>query len=95
MDIKTEEEAAVFGGTAGVAHDACYQAACDDVNNVSEEILDQMSDAAAQAVLTFASRAQPIAPAALPAADAALARSLPLRRTALPAPERRGARFWR
>jgi Zn-dependent M28 family amino/carboxypeptidase len=53
-DLKTVEEAAIFGGTAGIAHDPCYHAACDTVANVSETALDQMSDAAAHAVLTFA-----------------------------------------
>jgi len=37
-----------------VAYDACYHQACDDFDNISLEALDQMSDAAAHAVLTFA-----------------------------------------
>lgn len=53
-DIKTEEEAAIYGGTAGVAYDACYHQACDDITNTSTEALDEMSDAAAHATLTFA-----------------------------------------
>lgn len=53
-DIKTEEEAAIYGGTAGVAYDPCYHLACDTVDNFSFEALDDMSDAAAHAVLTFA-----------------------------------------
>lgn len=53
-DIKTEEEARLFGGQAGVAFDPCYHSACDDINNLSSEALDQMSDATAHAVLTFA-----------------------------------------
>jgi Zn-dependent M28 family amino/carboxypeptidase len=53
-DLKTAEEAAIFGGTAGIAHDPCYHAACDTVANVSETALDQMSDATAHAVLMFA-----------------------------------------
>ena len=52
--IKTAEEAAVYGGTAGLAYDECYHQACDDFDNISLEALDQMSDAAAHAVLTFA-----------------------------------------
>lgn len=53
-EIKTEEEAAVYGGTAGEAYDPCYHQACDTINNFSWEALDLMSDAAAHAVLTFA-----------------------------------------
>ncbi|MBO0908181.1 M20/M25/M40 family metallo-hydrolase [Arthrobacter sunyaminii] len=52
--IKTEEEAAVFGGTAGEAYDPCYHQKCDDLGNINRRGLDQMSDAVAHAVLTFA-----------------------------------------
>ena len=52
--IKTAEEAALFGGTAGEAYDSCYHQACDDLENISWTALDQMSDAVAHAVLTFA-----------------------------------------
>jgi Zn-dependent M28 family amino/carboxypeptidase len=53
-DIKTVEEAEIYGGTAGVAYDACYHQACDTIDNLSAEALDEMSDAAAHATLTFA-----------------------------------------
>jgi Zn-dependent M28 family amino/carboxypeptidase len=53
-DIKTAEEAALFGGQAGVAFDECYHQACDDLGNVNWPTLELMSDAAAHAVLTFA-----------------------------------------
>ncbi|WAP51133.1 M28 family peptidase [Arthrobacter sp. ATA002] len=52
--LKTEEEAAVFGGTAGEAYDPCYHQECDDLGNINRRGLDQMSDAVAHAVLTFA-----------------------------------------
>ncbi|WP_104104487.1 M20/M25/M40 family metallo-hydrolase [Arthrobacter sp. 08Y14] len=52
--VKTEEEAAVFGGTAGEAYDPCYHQKCDDLGNINRRGLDQMSDAVAHAVLTFA-----------------------------------------
>lgn len=52
--IKTAEQAAIYGGTAGVAYDPCYHAECDDITNLSEQALDEMSDAAAHATLTFA-----------------------------------------
>jgi Zn-dependent M28 family amino/carboxypeptidase len=52
--IKTEDQAAIYGGTAGEQYDPCYHLACDTFDNVSLEALDQMSDAVAHAVLTFA-----------------------------------------
>lgn len=52
--LKTEEEATEFGGTAGEAYDPCYHQACDDIDNVSEPALDALSNAAAHAVLHFA-----------------------------------------
>jgi Zn-dependent M28 family amino/carboxypeptidase len=52
--IKTAEEAAIYGGTAGVAYDPCYHQACDDITNLSKTALDQMSDATAHATLAFA-----------------------------------------
>ena len=52
--IKTAAEAAVYGGTAGLAYDPCYHLACDTFANQSNTALDQMSDAAAHATLVFA-----------------------------------------
>jgi Zn-dependent M28 family amino/carboxypeptidase len=52
--VKTAEEAAIYGGTAGVPYDPCYHQACDDITNLSNTALDQMSDAAAHATLVFA-----------------------------------------
>jgi Zn-dependent M28 family amino/carboxypeptidase len=52
--IKTPEEAAVYGGTAGAPYDACYHQACDTVNNLSPRALFELGDAAAHAVLTLA-----------------------------------------
>ncbi|WP_454860415.1 M28 family metallopeptidase [Promicromonospora soli] len=52
--IKTPSQAAVYGGTAGVAYDPCYHQACDDFDNVSLTGLDQMSDAIAHATLSYA-----------------------------------------
>ena len=48
------EQAAIYGGTAGLAYDPCYHQACDDIDNISTEALDEMSDATAHATLTFA-----------------------------------------
>ncbi len=54
--LKTEKEAAVYGGTAGLAYDPCYHQPCDTPNNVSTQALDEMSDGVAHATLTLANR---------------------------------------
>lgn len=45
--IKTEEQAAKFGGDAGVAYDPCYHSPCDTIVNVDELALEINADAAA------------------------------------------------
>lgn len=45
--IKTPAQAALYGGTAGIALDPCYHQACDTVNNLSLNALGEMKDAAA------------------------------------------------
>jgi Zn-dependent M28 family amino/carboxypeptidase len=52
--LKTAAEATVYGGTAGVAYDACYHSACDDINNLSTKALAELGDAAAHSVYTLA-----------------------------------------
>jgi Zn-dependent M28 family amino/carboxypeptidase len=52
--IKTAAQAAIYGGTAGIAYDPCYHQACDTINNLSNTALDQMSDATAHGTLMFA-----------------------------------------
>ncbi|GAB3064401.1 M28 family metallopeptidase [Intrasporangium mesophilum] len=52
--IKTAEEAALFGGTAGIAYDPCYHQACDTYANNNDRALDANSDAVAHAVLSYA-----------------------------------------
>lgn len=52
--IKTEEQAAIYGGVAGEQYDPCYHLACDTYDNNSDATLDLMSDAIAHATLTFA-----------------------------------------
>lgn len=51
--IKTPAQEAIYGGTAGEQFDQCYHLACDTFDNISLEALDQMSDAAAFAILTY------------------------------------------
>ncbi|AOY86812.1 hypothetical protein BKP64_00700 [Marinobacter salinus] len=52
--IKTPDEASLYGGTAGDQYDPCYHLACDTFDNISLQALDEMSDAVAHSVLTFA-----------------------------------------
>jgi Zn-dependent M28 family amino/carboxypeptidase len=52
--IKSEEQAAVYGGQAGVAYDHCYHQACDTINNLNHTGFDQMSDAAVTALTQLA-----------------------------------------
>ena len=51
---KTAAQAATWGGTPDVAFDPCYHKACDTVANFNPTALDEMTDAMAHAVMTFA-----------------------------------------
>ena len=53
-DIKTPEQAALYGGTAGEAFDPCYHQACDTIRNVNREVLRQNADAIAFATFKLA-----------------------------------------
>ncbi|GLW09571.1 aminopeptidase [Microtetraspora sp. NBRC 13810] len=52
--LKTPQEAALFGGQAGVAYDVCYHQACDTLANVNLKALDLNADAIASATGTYA-----------------------------------------
>ena len=52
--IKTPEQEAIWGGTAGEQFDPCYHAACDTFENVDLHALEVNSDLIAFAMLTFA-----------------------------------------
>jgi Zn-dependent M28 family amino/carboxypeptidase len=52
--IKTPEEAAIWGGTAGQQYDPCYHLACDTYDNNNDHALDVNSDAVAYAALHYA-----------------------------------------
>lgn len=52
--IKTPEQQAIYGGTAGIQYDPCYHLACDTFDNISLEVLDLNSDAVAYATLQYA-----------------------------------------
>jgi Zn-dependent M28 family amino/carboxypeptidase len=51
---KTVEEAAIWGGTAGIPLDPCYHLACDTYDNVNLHALDVNADAIAFAILKYA-----------------------------------------
>ena len=53
-ELKTPEQAAIFGGTAGVALDACYHQACDTISNVNTKALNELGDGAVHAIMTLA-----------------------------------------
>jgi Zn-dependent M28 family amino/carboxypeptidase len=55
--VKTPEEAAIFGGTAGELYDPCYHLACDTLDNTSLVVLEEMSRGIAHAVLVFSKTA--------------------------------------
>ena len=51
--VKTADEAATWGGTAGISYDPCYHQACDTYANVNLTALDVNADAVAYATLQF------------------------------------------
>ncbi|RII11970.1 Aminopeptidase S [Streptomyces sp. YIM 130001] len=52
--IKSEDQAARYGGEAGVAYDACYHSACDDLDNIDMVSFGVNIDVIADAVGTYA-----------------------------------------
>jgi Zn-dependent M28 family amino/carboxypeptidase len=52
--VKTDEEAAIWGGTAGDQYDPCYHLACDTFDNINEQAFDVNADAVAFSVLQYA-----------------------------------------
>ena len=52
--VKTAEEAALWGGTAGQQYDPCYHLACDTFANNNDTALDVNTDAIAYAMLQYA-----------------------------------------
>ncbi len=53
-EVKTPEQQAIWGGTAGEQFDPCYHLACDDYDNISLKALEVNSDLVAFAQLTYA-----------------------------------------
>ncbi len=54
--VKTADEAAIYGGTAGEQYDHCYHLACDTIDNVNRQGIGEMADAAAHAAWLLAQR---------------------------------------
>ncbi len=52
--VKTPEQQAIWGGTAGDQYDECYHLACDDIDNPNKEALGVNADAIAFSVLSLA-----------------------------------------
>ncbi|WP_248963146.1 M28 family metallopeptidase [Sphaerisporangium perillae] len=52
--VKTPEEQAMFGGTAGQAYDACYHQACDTIANINDKALALNTGAIATAAVVYA-----------------------------------------
>lgn len=52
--VKTEEEAGIFGGTAGDWYDPCYHQLCDDVSNPSMTAWEVNAKLVAHSVATYA-----------------------------------------
>ncbi|MEV4802889.1 M28 family metallopeptidase [Nonomuraea sp. NPDC049421] len=64
--IKTPEEAAMFGGTAGTPYDPCYHQACDTLANVNAKVFDVNADAIADSTARFAFDLRGIPPRTAP-----------------------------
>ncbi len=59
-ETKTEQQAAIWGGTAGAWLDPCYHQACDSIGNVSAEALDVNVDAIGYAVFNLAASTESV-----------------------------------
>ncbi|WP_346618986.1 M20/M25/M40 family metallo-hydrolase [Blastococcus montanus] len=57
---KTEEQVAIWGGTAGEQFDPCYHQACDQIDNLALDALEVNSDLIAFAMLTYAYSTEPV-----------------------------------
>ena len=77
-EVKTEEQEAIWGGTAGEQFDPCYHLACDTFDNVDLHALEVNSDLIAFAQLTFAYSTESV--------NGVQGKKVPGRRIALPAP---------
>ncbi|MBO2448159.1 M28 family peptidase [Actinomadura barringtoniae] len=68
--LKTAEEAKIFGGTAGQPYDACYHAKCDRITNINWHLLDTNADGIAAVIQRLALSTLPVNGQALKAKSA-------------------------
>ena len=54
--LKSEEQAAIFGGTAGEPWDPCYHKECDTLDNVNFMVMEEMARAAAHALAMYGTK---------------------------------------
>ena len=66
---KSEAQASLFGGTAGRPYDPCYHRACDTIENVSPEVLEESTRALVRALDAVAAAAPGLDPPAQKAGD--------------------------
>ena len=57
--VKSSAQAALWGGTAGAAFDACYHRSCDTSTNINDTALNRNADAIAHAVWTVGAEEPP------------------------------------
>ena len=55
---KSDADAGLFGGTAGRPYDPCYHRACDTIDNIDRDVLEQNTRALMRAVGTVATKAR-------------------------------------
>jgi len=67
--VKTPEQAANYGGVAGLQFDPCYHLACDTYANRSDQVLDLNSDAVASSILHYAMQKMQMTPPLPPVCD--------------------------
>ena len=54
--LKTRRQQQDYGGRAGVSMDECYHRACDDIDNINEEVLGEMAGAIRHTLFTLLGR---------------------------------------
>ena len=54
----SESQASEYGGSSGIAYDACYHKVCDTLSNVNQQALQEMANAALQVTLDLSGSQQ-------------------------------------
>ena len=67
---KSDTNAGLFGGTAGRPYDPCYHRACDTIENINQDVLEQNTRALMRAVSTVATTARRVGRSSEPLAPA-------------------------